>query len=576
MRHLLFVLIVFFIHPCFSQKVTLNGTVFSYKGDKLALLKKAQKNVSFDGALNGVKIELTGSSNNASVTTGLNGNFSLPLEAPGKFKIKISRSGYSTLELDVNYLSSSNKSRYESLFFILKQDDNSSSTIGQLTLENDVLSYSNASAKGDLLESNAHLIEKAVAINKMGGAPTVNSSVKSDIKNNNSTTIKIISDTVEVAAPSEENPEIKNKMLSIFQIDPNADPSTLKSKLDEAKALLETLPVDSYDYKLLKQQIEIAEQKIKDKEAIISLKENEIKQANTIMIYLGVVAVLAALTALLYIYFFRQKKRHAALLKEKNENIQRINNRLMSSIRYASLIQNGFMQDKANLKKLFADAFVYFNPKDVLSGDFYWFAHINNHKIVVVADCTGHGVPGAMLTVLGHSILDDVVLAKGETSPVKILHALNKGLVKTFSDNKHNLEFGMDITVLSVKDGSDEMVVSGVNNGLYSWRRGEKSFHAVPPVSLGADLNENELSEQRIKFNPGDTFFLFTDGFADQFRYVDNKPVKFNIKRFESLLEEIAKNNSIGSAESRLAKAFDEWKQNADQLDDVCVVGIRI
>lgn len=560
----------------YAQKITLNGTIFSFKGDKVMLLKKAQKNVSFDGSLEGVKIELAGTSNNATVTTGLGGNFSIPLEGPGDFTLRISRSGYTTIEAAISYKESSPKQRYESLFFILKQGDNDQVKIGTVAIDPNGLSYqpADSKSKSDVFESNAHLLEKAVQINKTGGGPIITN--KSNLPTNDPKKVEKVVVEKLVADTSAKNSTSSAAIAEVLKFNGNESVDDLKSKLDEAKKMLATLSPDSQEYILLKQQIEMAEQKIKDKEAIIQYQENEIAFANKVIIYLVLVIVFALGAAGAIFYFFKQKKRYAEILKEKNANIMRINNRLMSSIRYASLIQTGFLQDKSQMGKLFSDAFVFNQPKDILSGDFYWFAHKNGYRIVVVADCTGHGVPGAMLTVLGHNILEETINVQGETIPSKILVALNKGLVKTFGDNKHNLEFGMDLTIVSMKDNSDEIVISGVNNGLYYHNGSKLEYIAVPPISLGIDFNEKEIKEHKLSVKKGDSLYMFTDGFADQFGMDKGKKMKYNVKRMEKTFGEIAGSNNFKSAESSLEKTLNNWKGELDQLDDVCIVGVRI
>jgi serine phosphatase RsbU (regulator of sigma subunit) len=122
--------------------------------------------------------------------------------------------------------------------------------------------------------------------------------------------------------------------------------------------------------------------------------------------------------------------------------------------------QNGFFQSKNELKTLFKDSFIFNKPKDVLSGDFYWFVQKGDHKIIVVADCTGHGVPGAMLTVLGHNAVNEIVNVQGEVVPSRILSGLNRVIKNTFSKNPENLEYGMDITVVSIHKNEREMVMS--------------------------------------------------------------------------------------------------------------------
>lgn len=143
-----------------------------------------------------------------------------------------------------------------------------------------------------------------------------------------------------------------------------------------------------------------------------------------------------------------------------------------------------FFKVKNELKTLFKDSFIFNKPKDVLSGDFYWFVQKGDHKIIVVADCTGHGVPGAMLTVLGHNAVNEIVNVQGEVVPSRILSGLNRVIKNTFSKNPENLEYGMDITVVSIHKNEREMLVSGLSNGLYVQSKGQLIYHGVSALSL--------------------------------------------------------------------------------------------
>lgn len=580
-KHLLlaFVLSLTFLPVTLAQRIVINGTVFSFKGEKLILMKKAQKNVSFDGSLEYARIEVQGENSQQTITTGLSGFFSIKLENPGEYTVKVSRAGYSTIQCKINYKDAGEKTRFESLFLILKQSDESTLNMGTLEIaDGGVLSYNQDNAdntRNDLFESNAHLIEKTVLINKSAGS---GSYVASETKKNNIITENAPKKVITLDTTSSkisDKAESDNHLFLIHEMD-GSDLGSLKNNLAEAKKMLNGLSPGSDEYKILKKQIEIAEQKIKDKEAIIAYKNSEIATANKIIVYISLCCVAAIAAAFMLFYFFREKKKYAAVLDEKNKNIQRVNTKILSSIRYASLIQTSFLQEKKNLRNLFTDAFVFNQPKDILSGDFYWFSHKNGHRVVVVADCTGHGVPGAMLTVLGHTMLEDIINVQGETVPSKILLALNKAIQQTFASNTDYIEYGMDITVISIKDKTNELILSGVGNGLYRFTDGKLLFHAVSPKSLGPDLVKEDLTDQKIPVAASDTLFMFSDGYADQFGDKPGTLEKFNIQRFERILNEVGSSKNFSEAENKLETTLGEWKGNLEQVDDVCIVGIRM
>jgi serine phosphatase RsbU (regulator of sigma subunit) len=560
----------------FSQNITINGTVFSFKGDKVMLLKKAQKNVSFDGSLSGAKILVKGQDSEQNITTGLNGNFSIKIPGVGKFHVTVTKENHSTLEFNIEVKETGEKTRYESLFLILKQADENKVDMGTIEISNGgAMSFlPSANTKNDVFESNAHLIEKTILINKSGGygSSTSNLTDKKEQPDKKTTDIKkVIYDTVRSNVQASPNTPM---MLVDHLSDENID--SLKYNLDEARKLLGEMTPGSIEYNLLKKQIEAAERKIKDHEKIIELQKSEIELANRIILFISLFCVVAVGAAVLLFYFFRQKKKHAHILHEKNKNIQRINTKLLSSIRYASLIQSSFLKEKNALKQLFNNSFVYNRPKDILSGDFYWFTHKNWHRVVVVADCTGHGVPGALLTVLGHTMLEDIVNMKGEVDPAKILAALNKAIQQTFANNSASVEYGMDITVLSIKDNTNKILLSGAGNGLYKVNNGKVQYYPVSPKTLGPDVEAEDLKNQEVEVNSGDTLFLYSDGLPDQFGGTNNKPEKFNIKRFEKLLEETGLQKTLDKAETLFETALVNWMTKHEQIDDVCVVGIRL
>src|SRR5690606_5909376 len=166
------------------------------------------------------------------------------------------------------------------------------------------------------------------------------------------------------------------------------------------KMALAELDTTSEEYKDLRERIDFAEKKLEYSAHIIELKQGELSQANKKILYISLFATCLGLFLLLLGYLLVQRKKHLKLVNEKNEKITRINNNILSSIRYAGLIQDNFLDNPSEFRDLFKHAFIYHKPKDIVSGDFYWFGKHNGHSIIVAADCTGHGVPGAMLTVL--------------------------------------------------------------------------------------------------------------------------------------------------------------------------------
>lgn len=566
---ILLVIFFFFIRTIIlnAQNVSISGSIFAFKGEKVLLLKKAQKNISFDGTVGGAAINLNGPNTNSSITTNLSGTFSFQLKSPGTYKLSIRRDGYSGIDVKIVHTDAGTKTRYESLYFILKQGETSVADIGTLSInDGGTLRYARNKKddKNDILESNAHLLEKACAINNSSNyAKGVNADANKVILNPTDTIVtkqSLVKNETKASAA----------VVSIKNID------GLKLQLNEAKQQLTSLDPASNEYKDLQARIAELEQQIKDKELLIALQENEIAASRKIITFMSLFIIALIGLALLLFYFFKQKKAFAAQLQEKNTKITKINSKLMSSIRYASLIQNGFLQDKKELKQLFKDSFIYNRPKDILSGDFYWFSKTNAHNIVVVADCTGHGVPGAMLTVLGHNALNEIVNVQGEVKPACILKALNKVIQTAFANNTEQLEYGMDITVISMKEGSDELLLSGLSNGLYVLSNKQLQYHAVSPKSFGIDIKDSDFVDHKIKISKNDCLFLFSDGYQDQFNGSTSEVEKFNLSRFEKLLNEIGSEKTFNGSESKLNENLESWKGKHEQIDDILILGVRL
>jgi serine phosphatase RsbU (regulator of sigma subunit) len=565
MRNLILIILISFSFSMIAQNITISGVVIGFRGEKVMMLRKAQKNVSFDGSVGGAVVKLSGPNSELIQTTNLSGTFSFPLKEKGNYKLSIRRGDYSGIDIEFNYNDAGAKYRFESLYFILKQEENSIKEMGSILIDNGgQMSFTpNPKAnKDDIFQSNLHLLEKACLINNSSAYASKGISAPKEEK-----TLLAPGDTV----VSKES-LIADKTVGL-PLNPNVN--ELKLKLEEAKKELATMDPGSERYKAMAAEVEAMELQLKDKQMLIDLQEKEISSSRKIITFLILFLIALAGSALLLFYFFRQKKTYAAMLNERNEKISRINSKLLSSIRYASLIQNGFLRNKKELNRLFKDAFIYNRPKDILSGDFYWFTQKNGHTVIAVADCTGHGVPGAMLTVLGHNALHEIVNVQGEIIPSKILTALNKVISTTFSNNSENLEYGMDITIVSIKDGAQELLLSGLANGLYIMKEGTLHYYKVSPKSFGSNVQEADLTDTVIKFEKNDCLFLFSDGYQDQFSGSSMMVEKFNVDRFERLLIEITRKD-LKEAERHLDATLANWKAGMDQIDDILVVGFRI
>ncbi len=569
-----------------SQDISFSGNVYGFIGDKVLLFKKVTKNAGFEGPISGVKISIKNASIQNVVYTSITGEYTFVLPSTGEYLIEITHEGYSSVQILLKYEDAGLKKSFAVTSFILKKENNSINDMGELlineggklTLNNKVDNQKKQSA--DVLLSNKMLIEKCIMINNTSkqdvGKPIVLPVINKKIK-------RIQSDNKDVATKETlKNDSIAKKLgkglqstLELIINDSLTSVENLKNQLNTFKEELLFVNPNSESYQLLATQISNAENQLKVKERLIETQNKELTSFKKMIIYLVLFGIAAIIASVLLFVFLVQKKKHAVILNEKNKEITKTNNRLLSSIRYASVIQSGFFKEKNDLQLLFKNAFIYNQPKDLLSGDFYWFGHNNGHKIVAVADCTGHGVPGALLTMLGHAILEEIIVIQGHVLPSKILEELNKALVAAFS-NQNELEFGIDITVISIKDGADELLFSGITNDLYTYSNKQLTRHALKTQSINTINNPQKPLDEFIKLKKGDCVYLLSDGYCDQFGKQKDKIEKYNLTRMENLLKSISEEHTFLNSTNKLNSEFNNWKGDREQTDDILVLGLKI
>lgn len=277
------------------------------------------------------------------------------------------------------------------------------------------------------------------------------------------------------------------------------------------------------------------------------------------------------------------KERTAEILEQK-EHIEQQNlvleeqkKEIHDSINYASRIQMAILPNESCLCKYFNGHFILFRPRDIVSGDFYWFAEKNDTLIIALADCTGHGVPGAFMSMLGISFLNEIVIEKNILKPSEILNALRKSIIKALQhDGSSELpKDGMDIVVISYSKNDNKLLYAAANSTFYQVTNNELIEHKPDKMPVAVYSKMDSFNEFEIAFNPGDEFYLCSDGFQDQFGGPIGK--KFLSKKLRELLL------SIHTLEMTVQKKIlDEtlikWmlESNQSQIDDVSIFGFKI
>lgn len=259
-------------------------------------------------------------------------------------------------------------------------------------------------------------------------------------------------------------------------------------------------------------------------------------------------------------------KTQQLILKEKNQEIT-------ESIQYAKFIQEALLPSESEIKTILPNSFIYFQPKDIIAGDFYWFAQRNDNYYIAVADCTGHGVPGAMVSVLCINSLNEAFnkLPSGKTG--EILDLTREIVVNRLTKESYSLKDGMDISLIKINLKSTEIEWSGANNSLWIFNENGCTVLNPDKQPIGQTDHKAAFTTQTYSYSHSDLFILFSDGYADQFGGPKDKKFKY------STLKDLIQNNIQLSEEqlkNKLQIAFEEWKGEAEQTDDVCLIGFKI
>ena len=283
--------------------------------------------------------------------------------------------------------------------------------------------------------------------------------------------------------------------------------------------------------------------------------------------------------------FLEQKveERTAEVVRQKQEiEMQKIKmevlfNHVTDSIRYAKRIQEAILPPNHLIKSLLPESFVFYKPKDIVSGDFYWIEQLGSKVFFAAVDCTGHGVPGAFMSIVGHNQLKQVITRLSDPHPAGVLDELSKGLSESLHQNYDGstAKDGMDLSLCSIDYEKKELEFSGAFNPLYLVRDGEMQEIKANKFPIGIFLGREarNFTNHKIGLMKDDMIFIFSDGYADQFGGPKGK--KFMANQFRNLLLGIHK-LSMEDQKKELERALEEWKGPEEQVDDILVMGVRI
>lgn len=286
--------------------------------------------------------------------------------------------------------------------------------------------------------------------------------------------------------------------------------------------------------------------------------------------------LLILLVAILAIFTFVNVRKNNKLLGIQNKIIEEKNKDLVDSIKYSLQIQKSILPKNEAVKNAFENIFIFYCPKDIVSGDFYWIFSDERYAYVAVVDCTGHGVPGAFLSLIGNNAINKAVKEDGETDPGIILDKMNFYVKETL--NQHGdgeLKDGMEVSLCKLDKVENTLYFAGANLSLVYFNEGELNIVKGNKCTVGSVQPhvKGAPTTHKIQLSKGDSFYLYTDGIIDQFGGENSK--KFKISGLKSLLSSVYQKDIV-TQESEVVQVFEAWKKNQEQLDDVCIIGVRI
>jgi len=319
-----------------------------------------------------------------------------------------------------------------------------------------------------------------------------------------------------------------------------------------------------------KYETEKKEQKIKLLNKEKKVQELKLKKQRYFSLFLIIILLVIATFA--FALLFQKRKIMAA-----NRKLAYQQKQITDSITYASRIQNAILPTKAQIESIFRDAyFILFKPKELVSGDFYYANQKNQKKIIASIDCTGHGVPGAFMSMLGFSFLNEIISTSNNIKANEILDALRENVIEALHQKQEigTGKDGMDIALCVIDEQNQQIEFSGAYQNMLYVSNGEIHRYKGDKMPIGIHYKENiPFTSEHIKYNPGDSIYLFSDGYIDQFGGEHNK--KFRLKNFEHLLANI-EDHSLTERKRILAETIEKWKGDQHQLDDIMVIGLQL
>ncbi len=330
--------------------------------------------------------------------------------------------------------------------------------------------------------------------------------------------------------------------------------------------------IDEFEqkYKTQKQQKELAE---KEKQLVQQESQMQRQQQQRNYFIFGIVVLSVFL---LFVYKgYKNKQRTTKILVEKNHLIEEKNREILDSISYAKRIQTAILPPQKLVKEYLPHSFILYKPKDIVAGDFYWMEQIDSTILFAAADCTGHGVPGAMVSVVCHNALNRSIREYRLADPGKILDKTREIVLEEFEKSEEDVKDGMDISLCALNIKNGELKWAGANNPLWIIRKDKNEVEETKgdKQPIGKYADQKPFTTHNLKLHTGDSVYVFTDGYQDQFG--GEKGKKYKAGRIKEVLLGI-QHFSMEEQREKLENEFANWQGKQEQVDDVTFIGIRV
>lgn len=577
--------------------LVLDGFVYGYNYDSSKKLLKKEKQIEVEGVLEKVIIDVLENGKVIKTTqTNSKGVFILKIKTGKTYTLELSKSGYSSIFLTIDLITIpkeiANKvisfSRAEFILnsFQSKNTVQINQPFGKLfyNIEENHLDFETTLVKSkkqrEYINNLASLMMRSVQKNKNNLQTT-----DLNIPTKDKSKLDLVSTEIAIEHSQEKNYyDTINKIVEEFKLKTNnnfekisgADIQFLENNIKEARIQFEKDKLNANSAKdslILKEReyiLNALELELANAKKLIEMQKNKIStQSQLLFLAIACILLLSVLLFLIYRYN-KEKKKTYILLKEKNKKI-------IDSINYASRIQESILPSDAEIKKQLPQSFIYFQPRDAVSGDFYWLSTIKEKTIIACVDCTGHGVPGAFMSLIGNTLLNAIINEKRIINASLILKRLHLEVLKALHQSNERVQSrdGMEMSLCVIDNKTNTIEFAGAMNPLYIVK--DNIVTVIKPDIKGiggvsSQIIETEFTNQIIPIQKNMSIYMFTDGYMDQFGGPENK--KFNIPNFKKLLLGI-QSMDMSEQKSAIEQTIQKWQGDSKQVDDMLVIGIR-